>query len=108
MSVGMTLGSATLEMSLEADPQGSGAPAFGTGRDTAADTAITPVAIQLGKRKTRKEVNFPNYAFATPPPLDPNALRLDRTGTFQHSGSVSIASSSSTIARGIKETEAIK
>ena len=108
MSVGITLGNATPEMGLEADPQDSGAPAFGTGRDTEADTAVTPVANQLGKHKTRKEVNFPNYAFATPPPLDPNALRLDRTGTFQHSKSGSIASSSSTIARGIKETEAIK
>ena len=49
-----------------------------------------------------------NYASTTPPLLGPSTLRLERTATPQHSDAGSAASPNSTIARGIKETEAIR
>ena len=72
------------------------------------DTAVVPSGTQLGKRKTRKGVALPNYVLTTPPLMNPSTLQLERTTTSQHSDTGSVASPNSTIARGIKETEAIR
>ena len=103
---GMALGEITPQVSLGVDPLGSGVPVFAASRNAVADTASTPSGNQLGKRETAKEVNQ-NYTFTTPPLLDLSTFRLECTATPQDSGSGSVASSSSTITRGIKETEAI-
>ena len=108
MNVGMTLGEITPHLGTSVDPLDSGAPAFGTKEDTLEDTAVVPLGTQLGKRKTRKEVALPNYALTTPPLMNPSTLQLERTKTSQHSDAGSVASPNSTIARGIKETEAIR
>ena len=108
MNVGMTLGEITPHLGTSVDPLDSGAPAFGTKEDTLEDTAVVPLGTQLGKRKTRKEVALPNYALTTPPLMNPSTLQLERTRTSQHSDAGSVASPNSTIARGIKETEAIR
>ena len=108
MNVGMILGAITLQESVGVDPLGSGVPVFSASRNAFADTTGTPSGHQLGKRKTRKEVKFQNYTFTTPPLLGPSTLQLERTATYQHSGSDGAASPNSTITRGIKETEAIK
>ena len=108
MNVGMTLGEITPHLGTSVDPLDSGAPAFGTKEDTLEDTAVVPLGTQLGKRKTRKEVALPNYALTTPPLMNPSTLKLERTRTSQHSDAGSVASPNSTIARGIKETEAIR
>ena len=108
MNVGMTLGEITPHLGTSVDPLDSGAPAFGTKEDTLEDTAVVPLGTQLGKRKTRKEVALPNYALTTSPLMNPSTLQLERTKTSQHSDAGSMASPNSTIARGIKETEAIR
>ena len=108
MNVGMTLGEITPHLGTSVDPLDSGAPAFGTKEDTLKDTAVVPLGTQLGTRKTRKEVALPNYALTTPPLINPSTLQLERTKTSQHSDAGSMASPNSTIARGIKETEAIR
>ena len=95
-------------LSTSVDPLDSGAPAFGTKGDTLEDTAVVPSGTQLGKRKTRKEVALPNYALTTPPLMNPSTLQLERTTTSQDSDASSVVSPNSTIARGIKETEAIR
>ena len=105
---GMTLGEITPHLGTSVDSLDSGAPAFGTKGDTLEDTAVVPSGTQLGKRKTRKEVALPNYALTTPPLMNPSTLQLKRTTTSQHSDAGSVASPNSTIARGIKETEAIR
>ena len=105
-NAGMALGEITPQVSLGVDPLGSGVPVFAASRNAVADTASTPSGNQLGKRETAKEVNQ-NYTFTTPPLLDLSTFRLECTATPQDSGSGSVASSSSTITRGIKETEAI-
>ena len=106
--VGMTLGDITPHVGTSADPPNSGTPVFEVSRDTLGNTAMIPSGSQLGKRKTRKDWTQQNYAFATPPVLDPSVLRLERTAISQHSNAGSAASPNSTITRGIKETEAIK
>ena len=108
MNVGMTLGEITPHLGTSVDPLDSGAPAFGTKEDTLEDTAVVPLGTQLGKRKTRREVTLPNYALTTPPLMNPSTLQLERTKTSQHSDAGSVASPNLTIARGIKETEAIR
>ena len=108
MNVGMTLGEITPHLGTSADPLGSGVPVFDSSRNTLGDTAIAPSESQPGKRKTRKGVTLQNYASTTPPLLGPSTLRLERTATPQHSNAGSAASPNSTIARGIKETEAIR
>ena len=108
MNVGMTLGEITPHLGTNADPLGSGVPVFDSSRNTLGDTAIAPSESQAGKRKTRKGVTLQNYASTTPPLLGPRTLRLERTATLQHSDAGSAASPNSTIARGIKETEAIR
>ena len=108
MNVGMTLGEITPHLGTNADPLGSGVPVFDSSRNTLGDTAIAPSESQPGKRKTRKGVTLQNYASTTPPLLGPSTLRLERTATLQHSDAGSAASPNSTIARGIKETEAIR
>ena len=105
-NAGMALGEITPQVSLGVDPLGSGVPVFAASRNAVADTASTPPGNQLGKRETAKEVNQ-NYIFTTPPLLDLSTFRLECTATPQDSCSGSVASSSSTITRGIKETEAI-
>ena len=105
-NAGMALGEITPQVSLGVDPLGSGIPVFAASRNAVADTASTPSGNQLGRRETAKEVNQ-NYTFTTPPLLDLSTFRLECTATPQDSGSGSVASSSSTITRGIKETEAI-
>ena len=105
-NAGMALGKITPQVSLGVDPLGSGVPVFAASRNAVADTASTLSGNQLGKRETAKEVNQ-NYTFTTPPLLDLSTFRLECTATPQDSGSGSVASSSSTITRGIKETEAI-
>ena len=105
-NAGMALGEITPQVSLGVDPLGFGVPVFAASRNAVADTASTPSGNQLGKRETAKEVNQ-NYTFTTPPLLDLSTFRLECTATPQDSGSGSVASSSSTITRGIKETEAI-
>ena len=105
-NAGMALGEITPQVSLGVDPLGSGVPMFAASRNAVADTASTPSGNQLGKRETAKEVNQ-NYTFTTPPLLDLSTFRLECTATLQDSGSGSVASSSSTITRGMKETEAI-
>ena len=106
MNAGTAFGEITPQVSLDVDPLGSGVPVFAASRNAVADTASTPSGNQLGKRETAKEVNQ-NYTFTTPPLLDLSTFRLECTATPQDSGSGSVASSSSTITRGIKETEAI-
>ena len=106
MNAGTAFGEITPQVSLGVDPLGSGVPVFAASRNAVADTASTPSGNQLGKRETAKEVNQ-NYTFTTPPLLDLSTFRLECTATPQDSGSGSVASSSSTITRGIKETEAI-
>ena len=101
MNVGMTSGEITPHLGTSADPLGSGVPVFDSSRNTLGDTAIAPSESQPGKRKTRKGVTLQNYASTTPP-------LLERTATPQHSDAGSAASPNSTIARGIKETEAIR
>ena len=108
MNVGMTLGEITPHLGTNADPLGSGVPVFDSSRNTLGDTAIAPSESQPGKRKTRKGITLQNYASTTPPLLGPSTLRLERTATLQHSDAGSAASPNSTIARGIKETEAIR
>ena len=108
MNVGMTLGVITPHLGTSADPLGSGVPVFDSSRNTLGDTAIAPSESQPGKRKTRKGVTLQNYASTAPPLLGPSTLRLKRTATPQHSDAGSAASPNSTIARGIKETEAIR
>ena len=102
MNVGMTLGEITPHSATSADPLGSGILIFETSRNTLGDTTIVPSESKLGKRKTRKELTLENYAFATPPLLGPSTLRLECTATSQHSDAGSVASSNSTITRGIK------
>ena len=108
MNVGMTLGEITPHLGTSVDPLDSGARAFGTKEDTWEDNAVVPLGTQLGKRKTRKEVALPNYALTTPPLMNPSTLQLECTKTSQHSDAGSVSSPNSTIARGIKETEAIR
>ena len=108
MNVGMTLGEITPHLGTSADPPGSRAPVFDNNRNTLDNTAMAPSESQPGKRKTRKGVTLQNYASTTPPLLGPNTLRLEHTATPQHSNAGSAASPNSTIARGIKETEAIR
>ena len=108
MNVGMTLGEITPHLGTNAGPLGSGVPVFDSNRNTLGDTAIAPSESQPGKRKTRKGVTLQNYASTTPPLLGPSTLRLERTTTPQHSDAGNAASPNSTIARGIKETEAIR
>ena len=108
LNVGMTLGETTPHLGTNADPLSSGVPVFDSSRNTLGDTAIASSESQPGKRKTRKGVTLQNYASTTPPLLGPSTLRLERTATLQHSDAGSAASPNSTIARGIKETEAIR
>ena len=108
MNVGMTLGEVTPHSVTNADLLGSGIPIFETNGNTLGDTAIVPPESKLGKRRTRKEVTLQSYAFATPPLLGPNTLRLECTATSQHSDAGNVASPYSTITRGIKETEAMR
>ena len=101
MSVGMTSGSVTPGLNTGADPLGSGFPVSSASKNSFVGTAVTPSGNQLGKRKTRKNVNLQNETVAISPHLGPITLRLERTVTSQHSGSGGIASPSS-------ETEPIK
>ena len=70
MSVGMTLGSVTPGLSTGADPLGSGVPVFSASNKSFVSTAVTTSGNQLGKRKTRMQVN-PKDTVASPPLLGP-------------------------------------
>ena len=87
-------------------PLGYGILMFSPSNNSFVGTAVTLSGSQL--RKTRKQVNPQKDAVAAPPLLGASTLRVERTATYQHSGLGDFASPSSTITRGIKETEAKK
>ena len=108
-SVGTTLGRATPELSIREEPLGSGVPVFSADKNPFVDTSVTPTGSQLGKEKTKIEVDPLTYTFNKSLLLGPSTLRLERTINSRCSRPDSdVISPSSTITRGINKTEAIR
>ena len=62
----------------------------------------------VGKAKDTKDVNIQKYIFATPTPLGPTTLRLERTVTSHYSGSGSVGLDLPQVQRSLEESRNLK
>ena len=97
MSMDITLGGVTPQLSIEADLLGPRIPMLSACENALAHPAVTPSGSHLQ-----------NYTVTKPPLIGPSTFQLEGTPISQYAGSGSIASRSSTLTGGIEGTEAIR
>ena len=97
MSMDITLGGITPQLSIEEDLLGPRTPMFSACGNALAHPAVTPSGSHLQY-----------YTFTKPPLIGPSTFQLEGTPISQYAGSGSIATPSSTLTGGIEGTETIR